>query len=67
MEGLAAKKAELAAVVAALQALNDKLAAMQVCNLALTGHCLQRHGCGQLYTTTSQSHVCNILCSLSSD
>jgi hypothetical protein len=30
MEGLAAKKAELAAVVAALDALNDKLAAMQV-------------------------------------
>lgn len=30
MEGLAAKKAELGAVVAALNALNDKLAAMQV-------------------------------------
>jgi hypothetical protein len=30
MEGLAAKKAELAAVVAALDALNAKLAAMQV-------------------------------------
>lgn len=30
MEGLAAKKAELAAVVAALDALNVKLAAMQV-------------------------------------
>lgn len=30
MEGLAAKKAELAAVVAALQELNDKLGAMQV-------------------------------------
>lgn len=30
MEGLAAKKAELAAVVAALEALNTKLAAMQV-------------------------------------
>jgi dynein heavy chain len=30
MEGLAAKKAELGAVVAALTALNEKLAAMQV-------------------------------------
>lgn len=30
MEGLAAKKAELASVVAALDALNTKLAAMQV-------------------------------------
>lgn len=30
MEGLAAKKAELGAVVAALNALNDKLAALQV-------------------------------------
>lgn len=31
MEGLAAKKAELAAVVAALNELNRKLADMQVC------------------------------------
>lgn len=31
MEGLAAKKAELAAVVAALDALNTRLAEMQVC------------------------------------
>lgn len=31
MEGLAAKKAELDAVVAALEALNTKLATMQVC------------------------------------
>lgn len=39
MEGLAAKKAELAAVVAALDALNTKLAAMQVGGSAATTFC----------------------------
>lgn len=37
MEGLAAKKAELAAVVAALDALNTKLGAMQVGHIPCPG------------------------------
>lgn len=47
MEGLAAKKAELGAVVAALDALHDKLAAMQV----------QLEGCKEAGCCCQDMHV----------